>query len=498
LRAGSRTAPTRQQTLQAAMDWSHALLTPEQQRVFRRLGVFAGGFTIALARAVLGDAGVDEWVAIDRLAELVDRSLVAVDAGEAPRYRLLETGRAYALARLAEAGETEATRARHAQALRALFEQAHEDGWQLPEAEFVARYESEIDNLRAALDWSVRHDPPTAVALAGAAARLWRGLSMHPEALRRCAQAAALIDSSTPPALAARLWEATAQLAGETSSTESRTAAERAMQLYEALGDPRGVYLALAHLAFSYRTGTPEAHAAFERMQALEDPRWPAAVRLLGAKVEGGLASHERGVDAARSANQRRLALAAASGCDRDIFAALGNLADIALIGGDAAEAARLGRALLERLGRRHRVTRAIALGNLLLALLALDDAAAAREVAAEFIDLTRTLAFMYLGVTCDALALLAAQERRPADAARLLGHADASYRQDRQAREANEARARERCIAMLQSQCDGAELARWLADGADLDAESICTLALSRDQAAAPTSPSRVVADRR
>ncbi len=487
LRAGSRTAPTRQQTLQAAMDWSHALLTPEQQMALRRLGVFAGGFTLGLARQVLSHAGIDEWAAIDLLADLVDRSLVSVEGGDSPRYRLLETGRAYALAKLAEAGETEAIRARHAKALQTLFEQVHEDCWQIPEAEFVARYEAELDNLRAALDWSLQHDPQAAIALAGASARLWRGLSLHPEALRRCAEVAALVGNSTPPALAGRLWEGLAQLSGEISSAESRAAAQRAVQCFEQVDDRRGVYLALAHLAFSYRTDTPEARAAFARMQALEDPRWPAAVRLMGAKVEGGLASHAASVDAARRANQRRLALATTIGSDRDIFAALGNLADVALIGGDAPEAVRLGRALLARLGRRHRVTRAIALGNLLLALLALDEVAAAREVATEFVELARQLDFMYVSVTADALALLAALEQRLAAAAQLLAYGDAAYAHDRQHREPNEARARERCMALLQAQCDAAALAGWLVSGAGLEADGACLLALESVQAPSP-----------
>jgi len=479
LRAGSRTAPTRQQTLQATMDWSHSLLTPEQQVALRRLGVFAGGFTLGLAREVLSHDGIDEWAAIDLLADLVDRSLVSVEGDESPRYRLLETGRAYALAKLAEAGEADTIRQRHAAALRELFERAYEDCWVLPEAEFVACYELELDNLRAALDWSLQHDPQCAIALAGASARLWRALSLHPEALRRCAEVGALIDAATPPALAGRLWEAIAQLSGEISSSESRAAAQRAVQCFEQVNDRRGIYLGLAHLAFSYRTDTPEAHAAFARMQTIEDPRWPAAVRLLGAKVEGGLASHAASVDAARRANERRLALATTIGSDRDIFAALGNLADVALIGGDAAEAVRLGRALLDRLGRRHRVTRAIALGNLLLALLALDDLAAARRSAAEFVELARQLDFMYVSVTADALALLATLEKRFAAAAQLLGYADAGYAHDQQQREPNEARARERCLALLESQCEPAALAAALAQGAALDADRACALAL-------------------
>ena len=479
LRAGSRTAPTRQQTLQAAMDWSHALLSSEQQVALRHLGVFSGGFTLGLARQVLSQEGIDEWGAIDLLADLVDRSLVSVEGDELPRYRLLETGRAYALAKLADAGEEQIIRARHAQAVHALFEQAYEDCWQIPEAAFVARYETELGNLRAALDWSLQHDAQTAVALAGASARLWRGLSLHPEALRRCALTSVLINEHTPPPLAGRLWEAVAQLSGETSSTQSRSAAQHAVTWFEKIDDRRGIYLALAHLAFSYRTDTPEARAAFARMQSLEDPRWPAAVRLMGAKVEGGLASHAHSVDAARRANQRRLALATTIGSDRDIFAAMGNLADVALIGGDAPEAVRLGRALLERLGRRHRVTRVIALGNLLLALLASGDVGAGRVVATEFVDLVSQLDFMYVSANADALALFSALERRFAAAAQLLGYADAAFLQDQQQREPNEAQARERCLTLLESQCEPAALIEWLAQGAQLQAEAACAVAL-------------------
>src|SRR6185295_259932 len=134
-------------------------------------------------------------------------------------------------------------------------------------------------------------------------------------------------------------------------------------------------------------------------------------------------------------------------------------------------------------------VTRAIALGNLLLALLAQDDVAAAREAAAEFVELTRSLAFMYLGVTCDALALLAAQERRWAAAAQLLGFADTTYLQDQQQREPNEARARERCAALLDGQCEPAGLEAWRADGAGLTPETVCALALARAQADTATA---------
>jgi predicted ATPase/DNA-binding winged helix-turn-helix (wHTH) protein len=483
LRSGSRSAPTRQQTLQAAMDWSHALLTPDQARAFRQLGVFVGGFTLALASPVLRLPGLDEWAGIDLLADLVDRSLVAVDdsdrAGAAPRYRLLETGRAYALDKLEAAGETPEARRRHAQAVRVLFEAAHADGWLMPELEFVARYEAELENLRAAIEWALQADPPAAVALAGASSRLWRGLSLHPEALHRCAQAAALIDETTPPALAARLWEAIAQLNGEIASPDSRAAAQRALALYRGLHDRRGEYLALAHLAFSYRAATPEAEAAFARMRELEDPAWPPALRLYGCKVEGGLASDAGRLDVAKAAQETRLALATAAGAERDVNAALGNLADLALMAGDADSAVRLGRELLDRLGRRQRATRAIALGNLLLALLARHSLADARQVQAEFIGVVRQLDHMFVMYTADAMAGLAAAEGRWTVAAHLMGYADAAYAAEGQPREPNEARARDTAWGLLQAHVDAAALAAGLAAGAVLQPAAVCTLAL-------------------
>jgi predicted ATPase len=483
LRAGSRTAPSRQQTLLAAMDWSHALLTDDQRRAFRRLGVFSGGFTLDLARQVLADDALDAWAAIELLAELVDRSLVASEGFDAPRYRLLETGRAYALESLAASGEEDSVRRRHAHAVRRFFEPAWDDCWRLPEAAFVAHYEPELDNLRAALDWSLAHDAACAVALAGSAARLWRHLSLHPEGLRYFALAQALIDADTPALQVARLWEGLAQLSGERSSTESGTAAQRAVDLFSQLGDRLGHFVALAHVAFSHRVASPQAQAAFAAMQQLEDPQWPPAVRLLSAKVEGGLASMDGRIEVARNANQRRLGLADAAGSERDGFAALGNLADIALMAGDADLAVRLGRDLLARLGRRHQITRAIALGNLLLALLTQGATAEARAVAVAFAETSRQLAYLYVDNTSEALAWLALQEGRWAAAARLLGYSDAQ----RIDREPNEARARDRVATALAVHFDADTLQAEMAQGAVLAPAAACALALDSASGGAP-----------
>src|SRR5438552_6309675 len=154
LTGGARVVLRRHQTLRATLEWSHALLTPDEQTIFRRLGVFAGGFTLESAQHVACDERIDPWTVLDHLGDLVDKSLVLAEGDPIPRYRMLETTRAYALERLVEAGEMQATLRRHAHAMLALLEpfEEYESRWQAS-AGIVPAAKAELDNLRAALDW---------------------------------------------------------------------------------------------------------------------------------------------------------------------------------------------------------------------------------------------------------------------------------------------------------------------------------------------------------
>ena len=105
LTGGARTALRRHQTLRETMDWSHGLLSEEEQRVFRRASVFAGGFTMAVAQAAVTDDGLDEWAVLEDIGALVDKSLLVPETTDPPRYRLLESPRAYGLEPLEHAGE---------------------------------------------------------------------------------------------------------------------------------------------------------------------------------------------------------------------------------------------------------------------------------------------------------------------------------------------------------------------------------------------------------
>jgi predicted ATPase len=156
LTGGRRTALPRQRTLQATLDWSHALLSARDAAVFRRLAVFSGGFSLEAASDVATDDAIDLPEAIDAVASLVDKSLVVVEAEEGKiRYRLLETVRAYALEKLAAAGETNATLRRHALFFVKLSQTSGQDySGLVSDDEFAARYFADIDNIYRALDWA--------------------------------------------------------------------------------------------------------------------------------------------------------------------------------------------------------------------------------------------------------------------------------------------------------------------------------------------------------
>jgi non-specific serine/threonine protein kinase len=151
----SRSTPSRHRTLQATIDWSYALLSTTEQILLDRLGVFAGGWSLEAAEAVVADdQGLREREVLPVLLRLVDRSLVVVEPGKAgePRYRLLETVRQYALDRLAARGDAEC-RCRHAAYFLALAGSSVATHRTSDERAAFDRLEREHDNLRATLSW---------------------------------------------------------------------------------------------------------------------------------------------------------------------------------------------------------------------------------------------------------------------------------------------------------------------------------------------------------
>lgn len=173
LTTSSPDAPDRHRTLRATIAWSHDHLSPDEQRVFRRLGVFAGGAGLEAVEAVCADDDVPAAAVLDLLTGLVDKSLVvsAEDAGGHTRFRLLETIREFALEALLEAGEVEATWDRHLDWHVDLTERAWDGFWTATMPTWLVTVQTEMDNLRSALDHAAGAGDPVKGLRVGAS--LW-------------------------------------------------------------------------------------------------------------------------------------------------------------------------------------------------------------------------------------------------------------------------------------------------------------------------------------
>ena len=184
LTGGGRTRTPRQQSLRGALDWSYELLSEAEQDVFRRLSVFAGGWTLEAAEAAVVGEGVEEGDVLDLLSNLVDKSFVVAtqttgDGGV--RYRLLEPVRHYAQELLQESGEDEEVLRRHAEFFVRLAERARPELRAERQVEWLATLDRENDNLRATLAWATANDVEIAARLGWALWPFWAIRNRHRE-----------------------------------------------------------------------------------------------------------------------------------------------------------------------------------------------------------------------------------------------------------------------------------------------------------------------------
>jgi predicted ATPase/DNA-binding winged helix-turn-helix (wHTH) protein len=189
LTGGRRTALPRHQTLRATLDWSYGLLPEVERLLLRRLAVFPGGFTLDAAVAVMNDIGLDASAVMDGTANLVAKSLVALDSSDAAtRWSLLETIRAYALEKLTMDDEAGTVARHHATYYRDLFAPPASGARSRLSDDDLTHHVREIDNVRAALDWSFSSagDPAIGVDITAAYAPVWLHLSLMAECRERC------------------------------------------------------------------------------------------------------------------------------------------------------------------------------------------------------------------------------------------------------------------------------------------------------------------------
>jgi predicted ATPase/DNA-binding SARP family transcriptional activator len=266
LTAGPRTAEARQRTLRATVQWSHNLLTDQEQVVFRRLSVFRGGWSADAAEHVCADAGIDQSQVIGLLAALVDRSLVVADHREAVRFRMLETLRHYAAERLREAGEHDRVARAHAAYYTAVAEQAEPQLRGADQGRWLRWLRTERDNLRVAMAWCRAHaatEPDLGLRLAGALGWFWYFAS-HQDGRFDVTGMLAAATAGSPPARA-RALQGHAVVARPRScivhpSAECAPSARQSWEIFQELGDHHRAAMSWTLLAVEGIGGPDMAH----------------------------------------------------------------------------------------------------------------------------------------------------------------------------------------------------------------------------------------------
>jgi non-specific serine/threonine protein kinase len=343
LTSESRSALPRHRTLRALIDWSYDLLDEREQVLFRRLAVFAGGWTLEAAETVCSSDGIEQGAVLDVLTRLVRRSLVLVDhTRDEARFGLLETIREYALGMLREAGEEHHLRQRHLDWVLALAQQADVQLWTSEQRDWLARLDAELDNVRAALAWSAGlGDAEHGLRIAGCLWRFWEQRGHAGEARRWLNTLLARPGAGPSPARAMALECSAyfAHLTGDFAAAE--TFSRDALVMARAVGDPPTLVLALLSQGIMVATSGDLAASKAMFSEALAVAReacWQPGIRMALLDL-GVLARMTGAVDEAGALFEEGRALSEADGDSYTQGFYLINLAhlDLHLGNGDAA-----------------------------------------------------------------------------------------------------------------------------------------------------------------
>ena len=343
----ARDLPPRQSTMRATLDWSYDLLKEPQQELFRRLSVFAGGFTLEAAEAISATVAIDLEEVVDLLGGLAEQSLVTVRQGHdaQARYGMLEPVRQYAREKLEENGEAEEARRRHAGYYLSLAERAGPGLKGPDQVPWLERLETELDNLRAAIGWSIDHGEVEAVARMAFASWLFWWLHGHLDEGRRWMEKALAREPDMPDSARARLLLVAGTLAQGRSNWEpARLFLEESLALFRQLDDEEGVAYALAGMGLvdlgqkQYERGLALVEESIDRFLKIGE-KWAASPMLSFAAA----ASLSRGdISHARQLAERGLSLAREVGARDAVYLTLHALATVARAEGDNERAARL------------------------------------------------------------------------------------------------------------------------------------------------------------
>ena len=450
LTGGRRDAPQHQQTLRMTLDWSYDLLEPDAQRLFARLGVFAGGCTLESAEAVCGGDGS----VLEGLAALVDESLVRqreTDTGE-PRFSMLEIVREYALERLSGSGDGDETRRRHLEHFVSLAEEAEPKLADRDQIAWFARLEDEHDNLRAALAFALdSDDPSSALRLAVGVRGFWQIHGYLVEG-RQALESALAATPDVPSELRAKALNLSGILAGEQGEFDT------------------------ARLRFR---------------AALEDAHVVGSTHVISSALVnlGNLAFFGGDLDAARDLFKESIEYFASLDDIRGQALAKENVGLMALTADDVPEAVTWLTAALE-LAREVGDDREIgaASRSLAAAMIELGDSAQATSLLAESLALARELGEPHgIAVCLDTFAGLAATAGEVDRAATLFGASDAARASIGAQRQPDHQILYDRWLARTLAHLDTDTYSSHYEDGRSLTLDEACSLALGRDSALIP-----------
>jgi DNA-binding CsgD family transcriptional regulator/tetratricopeptide (TPR) repeat protein len=378
LLSGGRTASERHRTLQGALDWSYELLAEQEQALFQRLSVFAGGLSLEAGEVVGSGNSVEEEDVVELLSRLVDKSfVVAEDTGEGEmRYGMLKPVRQYAQEKLKDSKDADVVHHRHAAFFLTLAQQAEPELTGPEQKKWLERLDTEHDNLRAAISWSLEEGKVgLALPLGCALRRFWhrRGhLSEGRSWLLR------LGSCTASESVLVKVFEGTgwlAEMQGEYELAERMF--QKSLRLYKSLGDEKGIAISRGSLGSvalfrgDHDGASKLLQASLAVLRLLKDEReGDREIGVLDRELAcvlnfyGALASFEGDQATAVARYEEALQLARRVGDVQDIAISLNNLGFTKVVYGEPESATLV---LEEALARAQEVRDTLLIANVLI-----------------------------------------------------------------------------------------------------------------------------------
>jgi predicted ATPase/class 3 adenylate cyclase len=476
LTGGDRSALPRQQTLRATIDWSFDLLDERERALFRRLSRFAGGWTLQAAAEVCSDEGAaDDLDMLDSLSAFVDKSLVSTEEyGDDRRYRMLFSIREYALERLREAGETETIAGKHARFYAGFARELQPLVDALEDAEWRRRLGAEIDNLRAAIEWTIFQGNERETGLSLLADIEWPELVTNAqEALRWYEHAAELVSAMPDSFVHSRILRHYAVLeyqVGRPVATCERTALQ-AVEIARATNDANEIARAQAILGTCYRSAGRYDEAERELSEAYESPASLSRITANAVLRIWAVTELQRGeIDLARRRFSEVVRLER-PGSEAHASALL-NLGELEFATGHIERARAAAYDAGNTYGGLNSVYLVLLSSNLAAYAMAAGDIDAAGDHLRDALDLHNRSHSGWLHMLLGNHALLAVLLGEHERAVELAGFTDAAYASRGEIRQYTERHGYERLMALLREVYSADELARRMNEGARLTEE--------------------------